>query len=251
MNINNIEFNCIDKIATITFFHPKSNCFTSKMLEELSQLINQLSNDEQINVIVLKSLGEKTFCAGASFDELLEIESQEDAASFFSGFAKVILAMKNCKIPIITRVHGNAIGGGVGIISASDYVFATINVSVKLSELSLGFGPFVIEPAVSRKIGIINTQNLSYNPTHWRNSNWALEHNLFQEIFENNDLMDHKILEFAINLSQSNREALIALKEIFWKNTEHWDTLLFERAKISGNLALSDFTKQKLKEFKK
>jgi methylglutaconyl-CoA hydratase len=249
MNINNIDFIYKDNIATITFFHPKSNSFTSKMLDDLSVLLHQLSNNNEINVIILKSSGEKAFCAGASFDELLQIENSQDAEMFFSGFAKVILAMKNCKIPIITRVHGNAVGGGVGIIAASDYAFATSNVLVKLSELSLGFGPFVIEPAVSRKIGTIETQNLTYNPTIWQNSNWAIKNNLFQEVFESNDLMDQKITEFTTKLSNYSREALITLKEIFWKDTQHWDTLLFERAKISGNLALSEFTKQKLKEF--
>ena len=249
MNINNIDVTFLDKIANITFFNPKSNSFTSKMLEELSHLLYQLSKNEAINVIVLKSYGEKAFCAGASFDELLQIKTASDAEMFFSGFANVILAMKNCKIPIITRVQGNAVGGGVGIIAASDYAFASSNVAVKLSELSLGFGPFVIEPAVSRKIGTIETQNLTYNPSIWQNSNWALQNNLFQEVFENIELMDEKIVEFSSKLSNYSREAIIALKEIFWKDTQHWDTLLFERAKISGNLALSEFTKQKLKEF--
>lgn len=248
---NNIEVNFTNKIATIIFSHPKSNSFTSKMLEELSFLLNQLSNNEAINVIILKSSGEKAFCAGASFDELLQIQTSTDAEKFFSGFAKVILAMKNCKIPIITRVQGNAVGGGVGIIAASDYAFVNTNVSVKLSELSLGFGPFVIEPAVSRKIGIIAAQNLSYNPTVWQNCNWALQNNLFQEVFESIDLLDEKVTDFASKLSEYNRESLTEIKKIFWKDTQHWETLLFERAKISGNLALSDFTKNKLNEFKK
>jgi methylglutaconyl-CoA hydratase len=246
---NNIEVTFLDKIAIITFFHPKSNSFTSTMLDELSNLLCQLSENKDLNVIILRSYGEKAFCAGASFDELLQIQSSTDAEKFFSGFAKVILAMKNCKIPIITRVQGNAVGGGLGIIAASDYVFATTNVSVKLSELSLGFGPFVIEPAVSRKIGTIATQNLTYNPEHWKDSNWALQNNLFQEVFENIDLLDEKVIEFAAKLSKYSRDALSALKEIFWNDTQQWDNLLFERAKISGNLALSQFTKQKLKEF--
>lgn len=248
---NNLEFDIFNKIATITFSHPKSNSFTSRMLEELSNLISEISNNENVNVVIIKSSGEKVFCAGASFDELLQIDNLDDSNLFFSGFAKLILAMKNCKTPIITRVQGNAVGGGVGIIAASDYVFALQNSSVKLSELSLGFGPFVIEPAVTRKIGKIATQNLTYQPSDWKNSLWAFDNQLFQEVSENIEDLDFRVEKFATNLSNFNRNALIELKKIFWENTNHWEQLLFERAKISGKLALSKSTKEKLIAFKK
>lgn len=249
MNLSSVQLNITHNIATISFYSIKSNSFTSIMLHELSQLLDEVSKNETINVVILKSEGEKTFCAGASFDELLQVENEEDASLFFSGFAKVILAMKNCKIPIITRVQGNAVGGGVGIIAASDYAFSLNNCKVKLSELSLGFGPFVIEPAVSRKIGIIAMQNISYNPVEWKNIQWARENNLFQETFETIELMDEKIEIFVNQLSNYSRDALVELKKVFWNNTEHWDKLLYERAAISGKLALSSYTKVKLKEF--
>ena len=249
MNLNSVQLNIEQNKAIITFYSSKGNSFTSYMLHELSELLHKVSEDDTLNVIILKSKGEKTFCAGASFDELLQIGNQENATMFFSGFAKVILAMKNCKIPVITRVQGNAVGGGVGIIAASDYAIAINSCKVKLSELSLGFGPFVIEPAVSRKIGSVAMQNISYNPEDWKDSTWALENNLFQEIVETEKLLDEAIDKFVNQLSSYNRNALIELKKIFWNNTQHWDKLLYERAATSGKLALSTYTKDKLKEF--
>jgi methylglutaconyl-CoA hydratase len=240
-----------NKVATISFSHPSSNSFPSQLLYDLTQTLNTISNDDTVSIVVLKSEGDGVFCAGASFDELLSINDLEAGKTFFSGFANVINAMRNCKKLIVGRVQGKAVGGGVGLIAACDYVFATKTASVKLSELAIGIGPFVIEPAVSRKIGKTAMSQLSLTAHEWKGSEWAFGKGLYTEIFDTVMEMDLAVSAFTKKLSSYNPEALAEMKHVFWENTAHWDTLLYERAAISGQLVLSDFTKKALSEFKK
>ena len=237
-------------IATVSFFHPASNSFPSLLLANLTQELNILSSNDEINLIILKSEGNGAFCAGASFDELLEVSNLEEGRLFFSGFANVVNAMRNCSKIIIGRVHGKAVGGGVGIISACDYVFATNNASTKLSELAIGIGPFVIEPAVSRKIGKTAMTEMTLAATEWKNAEWALNKGLFTQLFSSLDELDNSLSSFALNLASYNPEALVEMKKAIWEGTENWSTLLYERAEISGKLVLSDFTKNALQKFK-
>lgn len=240
-----------NKTATITFSHPASNSFPSNLLNDLTIELNLLSDNESVSVIVLKSDGNGAFCAGASFDELLSITNFEEGKLFFSGFANVINAMRTCKKIIIGRIQGKAVGGGVGLASACDYVFATDNASVKLSEIAIGIGPFVIEPAVSRKIGKTAMSQLTLAAHDWKNAKWAFEKGLYSEIFSSIEDLDSALAVFASKLSAYNPEALQEMKQVFWENTTHWDALLYNRAAISGQLVLSDFTKNALNQFKK
>jgi methylglutaconyl-CoA hydratase len=204
-----------------------------------------------VKVIVLKSEGEKSFCAGASFDELISIKDLETGQTFFSGFAKVINACRKCPKLIIGRVQGKAVGGGVGVASAVDYCLATKNSDVKLSELAVGIGPFVVGPAVERKIGLSAMSELAINATEWRSADWAKRKGLYIELFDDCHEMDKEIDRLANQLASSNPEAMALLKSIFWQGTEHWDTLLTERAGMSGKLVLSDFTVNAINSFKK
>ena len=238
------------KVATITFSHPASNSFPSTLLVDLTVALHLLSENESVSVIVLKSNG-TTFCAGASFDELLSITNFEDGKTFFSGFAKVINAMRTCKKIIIGRVQGKSVGGGVGLAAACDYVFATENAAIKLSELAIGIGPFVIEPAVSRRIGKTAMSQLSLSPTAWKTAKWAFENQLYSEIFDSEEALDLALNIFTANLSSYNPEALLEMKAVLWEKTAHWDSLLYDRAAISGKLVISDFTKKALSAFKK
>jgi methylglutaconyl-CoA hydratase len=245
-----IEVSIENKIATVSFYHALSNSFPTQLLHELTTVFKNLKSDESVQVIVLKSEGTSAFCAGASFDELLAVDSLDSGKAFFSGFANVINAMRTCSKMVIGRVHGKAVGGGVGLIAACDYVFATEQASVKLSELAIGIGPFVIEPVVSKKIGKTNMAAMTLAPLTWKNAKWALEKGLFQEIFESIDLMDEAIREHAQTLANYNPDALLEMKKIIWEGTENWDVLLSERAAISGTLVLSDFTISALQAFK-
>lgn len=245
-----IQVKIENKIATITFGNATSNSFPSTLLRELTTIFGQLSQNINVNIVVLQSHGEKVFCSGASFDELLLISNFEQGKAFFEGFANVINAMRCCSKIIVGRVHAKAVGGGVGLASACDYVFATKNASIKLSELAIGIGPFVIEPAVSRKIGNTATTALTLDTTNWKSAQWAHEKGLFTEIFETKALMQEALNTFTNQLSNYNIDALVALKKLFWQNTDHWQTLLPERATISGELILSEFSKNALQIFK-
>ncbi|GGA70298.1 enoyl-CoA hydratase [Flavobacterium palustre] len=240
-----------DKIATVEFGHPASNSFPRALLELLTSEIDNLSANDAVNVIVLKSKGTAAFCAGASFDELLQVSNQEEGLAFFSGFAHLINAMRRCSKLIVGRIHGKAVGGGVGIAAACDYVFATDNASVKLSELAIGIGPFVIEPAVSRKIGKTAMTEMTLAAHEWKSATWAQQKGLYAEVFETPELLDEAIVDFASKLASYNSEALFEMKKVFWEGTEHWELLLLERAAITGKLVLSDFTKNALEQFKK
>lgn len=246
-----ITTSILNQVATIEFSHPASNSFPSTLLQELTDEINTLSKNDSASIIILKSSGTGAFCAGASFDELLSINNYEDGSRFFSGFANVINAMRKCPKLIIGRIHGKAVGGGVGLAAACDYSFATTKSEIKLSEIAIGIGPFVIEPAVSRKIGKMAMAEMTLNPTVWKTSKWAFEKGLFSEVFETKEELDNRLNQYVTEISSYNKEALDEMKKVLWEGTNHWDSLLYERAAISGRLVLSDFTKNALEKFKK
>ncbi|MCR9288678.1 MAG: enoyl-CoA hydratase/isomerase family protein [Bacteroidetes bacterium] len=237
-------------IATIEFYHPSHNSLPGKLLAEFADSITKAGQNDEIKVIVLKSAGDRTFCAGASFDELISIQDFETGKKFFLGFANVINAMRKCPKFIIGRIHGKAVGGGVGVASATDYCLATKYASVKLSELAIGIGPFVVGPAVERKVGNSAMTQLAIDATSWQSADWAREKGLYSEIFENANEMDKAIQTLAEKLVHSNPEAMRLLKKVFWRGTENWDELLDERAAMSGELVLSDFTRTAINRFK-
>ncbi|MFM2370198.1 MAG: hypothetical protein RL619_2519 [Bacteroidota bacterium] len=240
-----------NKIATIQFGHPASNSFPRELLDRLTNEFNSLSTNTAISVIIVKSEGNGVFCAGASFDELLAVSNQEEGTIFFSGFAHLINAMRNCSKLIVGRIHGKAVGGGVGIASACDYTLATKNASIKLSELAIGIGPFVIEPVVSRKIGKMAMAEMTLAAHEWKTADWAKEKGLYANTFETIPELDVAVADFTAKLASYNPEALLEMKKVLWEGTQDWETLLPERAAISGKLVLSDFTKKALSQFKK
>lgn len=239
-----------DQVATLSFFSPASNSFPSTQLARLTEMINTLSSNPAITTIILKSEGTGAFCAGASFDELLSIKDTHTGQAFFSGFANVINAMRMSPKLFIGRIHGKTVGGGVGLAAACDYCFATANASIKLSELAIGIGPFVIEPAVSRKIGKTAFTDMSLNAHEWKTSTWAQTHGLYNEVYDSIERLDLEIESFSTRISTYNPEAIYEMKKTFWEGTDHWTDLLANRAAISGRLVLSDFTINALNQFK-
>jgi methylglutaconyl-CoA hydratase len=237
-------------IGYITFYHPQSNSLPGAILRQLAEAITSMGNDSSAKVIILQSQGDKAFCAGASFDELISIQDIETGKKFFSGFAMVINAMRKAPKFVIARVQGKAVGGGVGIASAADYTLATDAAAVKLSELAVGIGPFVVGPAVERKIGTASFSQLTINATEWQSAQWAKEKGLYADIFASVTELDGAVKALATRLSESNPEAMGMLKKIMWEGTEHWDNLLTERAEMSGKLVLSDFTRNAISKFK-
>lgn len=252
INQGHVKYDINEKgIATIEFGHPLSNSLPGKILGLLAKTISDVGAMNEVKVIVLKSAGDKAFCAGASFDELISIKDLKTGKIFFSGFASVINACRKSPKLIIGRVQGKAVGGGVGVASAVDYCFATSNAEVKLSELAVGIGPFVVGPAVERKIGLSAMSQLTINATEWQSANWAREKGLYAEVFDKVEDMDKAIDALANKLATSNPEAMSKLKKIFWEGTENWDSLLKVRAAMSGELVLSEFTKNAINQFKK
>tara|TARA_B100000780_G_scaffold276391_1_gene244874 strand:+ start:4155 stop:4931 length:777 start_codon:yes stop_codon:yes gene_type:complete len=238
-------------ISTITFFHPSSNSLPASILSKLAETIRHAGEQKDVRVIVLKSEGDRAFCAGASFDELMAISNESEGLEFFSGFANVINEIKTCPKFVLGRVQGKAVGGGVGLAAAVDHCFATKHASVKLSELAIGIGPFVVGPAVERKLGTSGFSQLTIDATSWKTADWAAQYGLFCEVFDTVVKMDDAIDTLANQLATSSPEAMSELKKILWAGTEHWETLLLERAAISGRLVLSDFTREAIQSFKK
>lgn len=240
-----------NQIATIEFGHPASNSFSDELLQRLTDELKKLHDNPNVSVLILKSEGDRAFCAGASFDELVAISSLEEGKAFFSGFANVINAMRTCEKPIIGRIQGKTVGGGVGLAAACDYVLATEAASIKLSEISIGIAPLVIAPAVERKIGKAGLAELALYPTEWKNAYWAKEKGLFSKVFDTIQDVDKELDILSAKLASYNPEALKAMKNALWIGTEHWSSLLAERAEQSGRLALSEATKAALAKFKK
>lgn len=238
-----------NQVTTIEFFHPSHNSLPGNLLADLVIHINEAGQDPDSLLIVLKSGGDRSFCAGASFTELSQIDDYDTGKTFFMGFANVVNAIRKCPKIVIGRVHGKAVGGGVGLAAACDYSMATKYASVRLSELAVGIGPFVIGPAVERKVGVSAFSQMAINATEWQTAEWAKQKGLFTEVFETIEQLDAYITHFTDELITKNPEALSLLKKIFWEGTGHWDQLLEERAAMSGKLVLSDFAKNAIKAF--
>lgn len=244
-----VNYNIKNSIATIEFFHPKSNALPSEILAELAKTITQVGLNDEALVIVIKSGGDRAFCGGASFNELVAIEDEETGEQFFSGFANVINAMRKCPKFIIGRIQGKTVGGGVGLASAMDYCMATKYAAIKLSELNVGIGPFVVGPAVERKMGISAMSQIAIDANRFFDAEWAKQKGLYADVFETTEELDQAVEELATQLCTYNPQAVKHMKKMFWRGTEDWDHLLIERAKISGRLVLSDFTKEKLASY--
>ena len=237
-------------INTIEFFHPKSNALPAKLLDELAKEIHFAGTHDETKVIILKSAGDKSFCSGASFDELAAIRNEAEGYLFFNGFDSVINSMRRCPKLIIARIQGKCVGGGVGLAAAADYAIAVDGSDIKLSELAVGIGPFVVGPAVERKIGVASFSALAIDAGMWRNSEWAKRKGLYAEVHENIENMDESVNRLANNLSRYSPKAMAELKKMLWHGTDHWDELLKQRATISGKLVTSEFTKEAIRKFK-
>ena len=238
-------------ISSITFFHPASNSLPGIILSKLSEAIRNAGEDRDVRVVILKSEGDRAFCAGASFDELLAISNEAEGLKFFSGFANVINAIRTCPKFVLGRVQGKAVGGGVGLAAAVDHCFATRFASIKLSELAIGIGPFVVGPAVERKLGTSGFSQLTIDASSWKTAEWAAQYGLYSEVFETVEKMDVAIAALAKHLASSSPAAMSELKKTLWSGTEDWDALLNDRAAISGRLVLSEFTREAIQAFKK
>lgn len=245
-----VNLNVENQIGTIEFFHPAHNSLPGTVLADLADTITKAGKDDSIKVIVLKSGGDRTFCAGASFNELITIDDPKTGKIFFSGFANVINAMRKCPKFIIGRIQGKTVGGGVGVASATDYCMATKYAAIKLSELNVGIGPFVVGPAVERKLGVSGMSQIAIDANTFYDAAWAKAKGLYTEVFDSVEELDRAVEEFALNLCQYNPEAMKEMKAMFWRGTEDWEELLSERAEISGRLVLSEFTKEVLKKYK-
>ncbi|MEM7186877.1 MAG: enoyl-CoA hydratase/isomerase family protein [Bacteroidota bacterium] len=239
-----------DGISTIEFFHPAHNSLPGDLLARLASTIKVAGENEEVKVVVLKSGGDRTFCAGASFKELININDAETGRVFFSGFANVINAMRKCPKFIIGRIQGKTVGGGVGVASATDYCMATQYAAIKLSELNVGIGPFVVGPAVERKLGLSGMSQIAIDANSFYDAEWAREKGLYASVYETTEALDEAVRSLAERLCGYNTDAMREMKKVFWRGTEDWDSLLAERAAISGRLVLSDFTKETLKRFK-
>ena len=237
-------------IVTIEFYHPQSNSLPAQLLEALAQAIHAEGINLDTKVIIIRSAGDNVFCSGASFTELLAINSEKEGIAFFSGFAKVINAMRKAPKFVVARVHGKCVGGGVGIAAAADYAIALEGSDIKLSELALGIGPFIVGPAIERKLGLSAFSQLAIDSHMWRNGDWARRKGLYAELHPNVESMDDSIFRLTNHLSTSSAEAMSQMKKMFWRGTEHWDELLKERTAISGRLILSEQSKAYLEKFK-
>jgi methylglutaconyl-CoA hydratase len=249
MDSGHVEVGTANGIATVRFGHPKGNSLPGALLQNIADTIDAVAADAASRVLVLRSNEPAPFCAGASFDELRAIQDAETGQEFFMGFARVILAMRRCPKLIIARVHGKAVGGGVGIVAAADYAIATSAASVKLSELAVGIGPFVVGPAIERKIGTGAFQALAVDATGWRNADWAERHGLFAQVVSDGAALDEAVAALAGQLARSNPDAMRTLKLVFWEGTDDWPARLEERAAMSGRLVLSTFTRNAIAAF--
>ncbi len=250
MSDGSVKSEVANGIATVTFQHPKSNSLPGHVLRSMAKAIEDAGKDQDVRVIILRSEGDKAFCAGASFDELVAIDSKEKGMEFFSGFAQVINAIRKAPVFVIGRIHSHTVGGGVGLACAVDIAYAHESASARLSELAIGIGPFVVGPAVERKTGAGTFGLLSATPAVRRTAAWCEQRGIYAEVFPTLEALDLRIEGHAKELASYSPDAMAELKNVLWRGTENWDTLLAERAAISGRLVLSEFTRNAIARFK-
>lgn len=243
LDAGRVESGLSDGIATVTFSHPKSNAMPAALLDRLAAAIASAGRNPETRVIVLRSGGGGAFCAGASFDEFRGVKDAAAGKKFFSGFARVILAMIRAPQFVVVRVHGKTAGGGIGLVAAADYAIASPEASLKLSELAVGIGPFVVGPVIERKLGLAAMSAIAVD-ADWRDAEWGRAHGLYAEVTANAAELDPRIAAFATKLAGYNPEAVHRLKAIFWAGTERWEELLAERAELSGTMVLSEYTRK-------
>lgn len=237
-----VETSLKNGVATVSFFHPKGNSLPSSILAQLTEAVRGFSANPEARVILIRSEGDGPFCGGASFSELQTIRNETEGTAFFMGFARLILAMVRAPKFVVTRVHGKAVGGGVGVIAASDYSLAARSASVRLSELAIGIGPFVVGPAIQKKIGLAAFTALAVD-TDWRDAEWAENRGLYASLYSDIRELDTAVENITRKLAASNPSAMAELKTAFWSGTEHWEDLLAARAAVSGQLVLSEFAR--------
>ncbi|HEY4304551.1 MAG TPA: enoyl-CoA hydratase/isomerase family protein [Gemmatimonadaceae bacterium] len=238
-----------DGIVDVAFGHPKSNSLPASVLRALAEEITTVGQRDDVRVVVLRSYGTAAFCAGASFDELVAISDKSAGKEFFMGFARVIIAMTRCPKPIVTRVHGKVVGGGVGVVAASDYAIATDKAALRLSELAVGIGPFVVGPVIQHKVGPGAFSAMAID-ADWRTAEWGERNGLYARMVENTEALDSAVPAFAKQLASANPDALARIKKITLEGTDHWPQLLEERAAMSGELVLSEYTRKAIAKFK-
>lgn len=249
MNQGSVTTEIRTGFARIVFSHPAHNSMPSQLLSDLVRQIEEAGHNDEIGAVLLRSEGEGTFCAGANLDELLSIKEEETGKDFFMGFANVILAMRRCPKPIIVAVQGKAIGGGVGIAAAADYCLGCRASQVKLSELAIAIGPFVILPALIRKMGVAAAGQLSLD-TEWHTAAWGRDNGLFQRVYAGPEELFREARILAERVGKFNPNASARLKQSLWEDTDHWPALLAERAATTGRLVMSGEAKTALGNLK-
>lgn len=230
-------------IGRIEFFHSRGNALTSTMLREITSFIRAAGEDPEIKIVMIQSAGEASFCGGASLDELMECDSVKEARDFFMGFAHLLTAIRTCPKLVVVRVQGKVVGGGLGIVAVADLAFATVEASIRLSELSIGLGPFVIGAAVERKIGISAFSELTYLSSIWKDAHWAKEKGLFSAVFETLAALDIAMAAQIIELETYAPEAIALTKKMFWAQTPEWSDELEKRAGYSAKLWIQKKTR--------
>lgn len=248
MKNENIRYTLENNIATLYFETESHNSLTLEDLQTMAHYLDEASEDHEVKIVLLKS-GGKTFCAGANFNQLLSIDNTEDGKAFFMGFGNLILAIRNCKKLVVGRIHGRAIGGGVGLAAACDYTIASEYATIRLSELNIGLGPLVIGPMVERKMGMSGLSALSLNPKEWKTAWWAQQKGLFNEVFSTQEQADAYLTTYLQAMSETSQQAMSVVKKMLWENTEHWDALLQARAGQSAALLMTKECKEEIRKF--
>lgn len=237
-----------DGVASVEFYHPKGNSLPATVLRRIAEAIDEVAVRDDVRVVVLRSGGTGPFCAGASFDELKAVATATEGKDFFMGFGRIILAIRRCPKPVVARVHGKAVGGGVGLVAACDYAIAVESASIRLSELAVGIGPFIIGPAITRKVGPGHFGAMAID-ADWRSARYAEHVGLYARVVSDVAELDEVLGGFVRKLAASNPAALAQIKRVTWEGTDDWAELLESRAAMSGTLVTSEYTRNFIASF--
>lgn len=163
MAYQHILFESKDGIVTVTFNRPKAlNALNAALMDELGDAVDQIAGDEGLRALILTGAGEKSFVAGADITELAEYGPLQ--GKHFAAKGQVVLnGLQDLPIPVIAAVNGFALGGGLEVALACDFIYAAENAMFGLPEITLGLIPgFGGTQRLARLIGINRAKEMIF-----------------------------------------------------------------------------------------
>lgn len=214
MAYKTLQIELRDEVLTVTLDRPDvHNAFNDELIHEAIDLFSNI-DPGAARVLVLRGSG-KNFCAGADLNWMSRMVSytRDENIRDSSLLAKMFALMNDCPVPVVGRIHGAAIGGGVGLVAVCDVAIASSDTKFGLSEVKLGILPAVISPYVIAKIGETHARALFLTGERFE-AERAMRIGLVHRVVDSVAELDAAVYETVTQLKTSGPEAVRECKKL-------------------------------------